>query len=42
MDLTGYKLWDPVNRKKIISKDVVFDEASKLNKKQDEVKGYSD
>ena len=38
----GYKLWDPVNRKKIISKDVVFDQKSMLNMEQDgEVKGHS-
>ena len=37
-----YKLWDPVNRKKIISKDVVFDQKSMLNMEQDgEVKGHS-
>ena len=37
----GYKLWDPVNMNKIISRDVVFDEAFMMNREQDgEVKGH--
>jgi hypothetical protein len=32
----GYKLWDPVSKKKIISRDVVFDEANMLRKGEDE------
>jgi hypothetical protein len=32
----GYKLWDPVSKKKIISRDVVFDEANMLREGEDE------
>jgi len=32
----GYRLWDPVSKKKIVSKDVVFDEAYMLRKGEDE------
>ena len=37
----GYKLWDPINMKKIISREIVFDEAFILNIEQDgEIKGH--
>lgn len=31
----GYRLWDPEVRKKVISKDVMFDEAFMLNQNED-------
>ena len=30
----GYMLWDPESKKKVISRDVVFDEASMLKKER--------
>ena len=32
----GYRLWDPISKKKIVSKDVVFDEAYMLRKGENE------
>jgi hypothetical protein len=32
----GYKLWDPISKKKILSKDVVFDKAYMLRKGESE------
>jgi hypothetical protein len=35
--IKGYKLWDPVSKKKIISRDVLFDKAYMLGKYKDEI-----
>ena len=36
----GYRLWDPISKKTVTSRDVIFDEAFML--KQDEVKTCDD
>jgi hypothetical protein len=34
--VNGYRLWDPVSKKKIFSRDMVFDQAYMLGKCEDE------
>ena len=35
----GYKLWDPVAKKKVVGKDVIFDEAFMLNQNKEKTMG---